>query len=330
MLRTLVGLGSVAALFSTTISIASEARADATANAQPEINDTRFGEIGKAEGDPTDEKPPVTAGVSSSRVGRVSYTGTRVDTPLSKKWSLIPQAALLYIAPYRAGDPSIVVPYIGGGVGYRPAPTWSTELSAMYGPRAHGLESVSGTVAVGKELGGDWSRDLAPPVTLEFALGGARFLWENGNGPAGPRIFQAWLQSSALVRLTSRLHAIPRGTYYVYDHSLSGATGDRLGSISVLAQVGSYAPRALAGGRIGYWLGTERVFPFVDAQEIVYAEGVGTGTQLAGGVRVNVTRSAHLMAMGGLLHNRVSGPLVSPDYDLTNVPVVAGELEIGF
>jgi hypothetical protein len=309
------------------LSASSSAHAETSASI---TDDTRFGEIGKASEDPNSETPPVSAGIGGSRVGRVTYVGTRVDVPISKKWSLIPQAAMLHIAPYRVGDPTVFVPYIGGGVGFRPAPTWSTELSAMYGPRAHGLESVTGMFGVSKEIGGDWSRDIAPPVSLELAVGLSRFLWENGNGPAGPRIVQGWLQGQALLRATSRFHVIPRASYFVYDHALDGAVGDRLGSISVLAQVGSYAPRALVGGRVGYWLGSERVFPFVDAQEIFYAQDVGTGTQIAGGARVNVGRNAHVMAMGGLLHNKVRGPLISPDYDLTNVPVVAAEIEVGF
>jgi hypothetical protein len=322
-------------LIASAIALLSFAPSVASADTRPNpADDTRFGEIGKGEADVVDgsdnETPPVSAGIGGSRTGRVTYLGTRVDVPLSKKWSIIPQAALLHIAPYRVGDPSVLVPYIGGGIGYRPAPTWSMELSAMYGPPAHDLESVTGMFGVSKEIGGDWSKDIAPPVSLEVAAGLSRFLWQNGNGPAGSTILQGWLQAQALLRATSRFHLIPRGSYFVYDKSLDGATGVRLGSISVLAQVGSYAPRGVVGGRVGYWLGNERVFPFIDGQEIFYAAGVGTGTQIGGGLRVNITRSAHVMAMGGLLHNNVSGPLISPDYDLTNVPVVAGEIEMTF
>ncbi|MGZ3475354.1 MAG: hypothetical protein ACXWUG_14505 [Polyangiales bacterium] len=237
---------------------------------------------------------------------------------------------MLHISPYRVGDPTVFVPYIGGGVGYRPAPSWSTELSAMYGPSAHNIESVTANFAVSKEFGADWSRDVAPPVTVELSANTARFLWENALGPAGPTIWQGWISGQALFRGGPRFQIVPRASYFIYDKSLHGAVGPALGSISVLAQVGSYAPRAVGGGRIGYWLGNERVFPFVDAMEISYAAGVGSATQVAGGVRVNIGKSAHVMAMGGVLHNSVSGPLISPDYDLRNVPVIAAEVEASF
>lgn len=294
------------------------------------IDDTRFGEIGKPGPEPgAEETPPVSAGVAGSQTGLVTYAGARVDVPLSKRFSLIPQFAMLNVAPYRSGDPNTFVPYFGGGVGYRPAPTWSIEASALYGARVRDLMSVSGTLGVTKEFGADWAHDVPPPVALELALGTSYFDWANGLGPAGSTIVQGWLQGQLLWRATRRLHVTPRAMGFAYDHSLAGATGAALGSVTVLAQVGSYAPRAVFGGRVGYLIGT-RVFPFVDGQEILYAEGIGNGTQLAGGLRYDIATTAHVMAMGGLLWNRVGGPLVPAAYDLSRVPVAALELELGF
>src|SRR5262245_34344612 len=90
------------------------ARADRTAP----IDDTASGRLGPRGPDPNAaEKPPVSAGVAANMVGHVTYASTRVDVPVSQRWSIIPQAALLYIAPYAAGDPTVLVPYVGGGIG---------------------------------------------------------------------------------------------------------------------------------------------------------------------------------------------------------------------
>lgn len=293
-------------------------------------DDTRFGEIGKPGPDPGElEKPPVTAGVAANRIGQVTYAGARVDVPLTAKWSVIPQTALLHISPYAAGDPTVFVPYVGAGVGHRPAPSWSMELSALYGPMAYGIESWTAIGGVSKELGGDWSKDIPPPVALELAASWNRFRWKDGNGPAGETITQWFGQAQALFRVTRRFHVIPRGMYFWYDKSLVTATGPRLGTVSVLSQVGTYAPQALAGGRIGYLFG-ERFFPFVDGHHIVYAADIGNGTQITGGLKVTLGRSSSVMAMGGVLLNRVGGALVSTAHDLSRVPVIGTELEVGF
>ena len=303
------------------------------ANAAPSaggIDDTRFGEIGKPGPDPGDaDMPRVTAGVAANRVGQVTYAGARVDVPVSKRWSLIPQAALLHIAPYASGDPTVLVPYIGGGVGHRPAPGWSLELSAMYGPNAHSIESWTAIGGVSKEFGGDWATDVAPPVTAQLSASWNRFRWANEQGPAGATLTQYFAQLEVLFRATRRLHITPRAMYFVYDQSLEGATGPRLGSISVLAQVGVYAPRYMVAGRVGYLIG-QRVFPFVDAQRIGYAQGVGDGTQIAGGLKVTLGKQSSIMAMGGMLFNHVGGPLVPTTHDLSRVPVIGTEVEVAF
>ena len=108
--------------------------------------------------------------------------------------------------------------------------------------------------------------------------------------------------------------------------------GDRepaLGSVSVLAQIGTYAPRWMAGGRVGYRIG-ERVFPFVDGHHIGYAQGIGSGNQIAGGLKVRLGQQSSVMAMGGVLFNQVSGPLVASAHDLSRVPVIGTEIEVGF
>lgn len=301
-------------------------------NAAPpsSIDDTRFGEIGKPGPDPNEAAtPPVSAGVAANRIGHVTYAGARVDAPLSRRWSVIPQTALLHITPYRTGDPTVFVPYIGGGVGYRPAPGWSTELSGLYGPMAHGIESWTAIAGISKELGGDWSKDIPPPVAVQLAASWNRFRWENGNGPAGSTITQYFLQAEVLFRATRKLHISPRGMVFTYDKSLETATGPRLGTVSVLSQVGTYAPRYMVGGRIGHFIG-QRVFPFVDASHIGYAADIGSGTQLTGGLKVTLGKQSSVMAMGGMLWNRVGGPLVPSAYDLGRVPVFGTEIELGF
>lgn len=310
------------------VALAIVACAGATRAATPD--DTRFGEIGHPGPDPGEaETPPPTAGVAVNRVGHVTYTGARVDVPTSARFSVIPQAAFLHIAPYASGDPTVFVPYVGGGAGFRPAQGWNTEASVLYGPMAHGIESWSAIVSVAREFGGDWAHDVAPPITVQLAGAWNRFRWASGEGPAGETITQFFLQAEALWRATPRLHVMPRGMAFFYDKSLTGAVGPRLGTISVLAQVGVYAPQWMGGGRVGYLIG-QRVFPFVDVQRIRYASEVGNGTQLAGGLKVLLGKQSSVMALGGVLWNQVSGPLVPTSVDLSRVPVIGAEAEIAF
>lgn len=288
--------------------------------------DTRFGEIGHPGPDPGELTTPApTVGVSASRVGHVTYSGLRVDVPTSPRLSLVPSAALLHIEPYAAGDPTVIVPYVGGGVAVRPARGWTAEASLLYGPLTHGIESQSALASVQHDFGVD---EPTPRASVQVAFSWNRFRWASGDGPAGDTLTQLFLQAEASLRATDRLQISPRGMVFFYDHALSGAVGPRLGSISVLAQVGVYAPRWMGGGRVGYRVG--RVLPFVDAQRIRYAEGVGDGTQLAGGLKVFLGESSSLMALGGVLWNQVHGPLVPTSVDLRRVPVIGAEVEIGF
>lgn len=291
-------------------------------------DDTRFGEIGRPGPDPNaPATPPPTVGLATNRVGHVTYGGLRVDVPSSAYVSLIPQAALLHIAPYAPSDPTVIVPYLGGGLGVRPAHGWSAEASILYGPRTHGIESVSAIAAVARELGADWAHDVPPPLALQLAGGWNRFRWASGEGPAGPTLSQLFVQAEALFRATPRFHVAPRAMAFVYDRPLSSAVGPRLGTISVLAQVGVYAPRLMGGGRVGYLVGG-RVFPFVDAQRIRYAEDVGNGTQVAFGLKLLLGRQSSVTALGGALWNDVHGPLVPTTVNLARVPVFGVELEL--
>lgn len=318
------------ALLSLAPSVFAQGELPSTTPATPSPVDTRFGQIGHPGPDPDEgDTPPVSVGVAANRIGKVTYAGARTDVPVSRRWSVIPQVALLHVEPFTPTARAVFVPYLGGGIGFRPAVGWSTEISALYGPMTQGIESVSAIAGVSKEIGADWANDVPPPVTLEFAVAYNRFRWENGQGPAGPTITQWFAQIQSMIRATRRLHVIPRAMGFVYDQSLEGATGPRVGSISVLSQVGTYAPRFALGGRVGYLIG-ERWFPFVDGMQIEYAAGVGRGTQVAGGLRFAFARQASVMAMGGVLWNDVGGPLVPTDYDLSRVPVIGTEFELGF
>jgi hypothetical protein len=194
---------------------------------------------------------------------------------------------------------------------------------------SHGIESWTAIAGVSKEFGGDWSKDIAPPIAVQLAASWNRFRWASGNGPAGDTITQYFGQIEVLWRATRRLNVTPRAMYFLYDKSLAGATGPRLGTVSVLSQVGVYAPQYMAGGRVGYLIG-QRVFPFVDGQHIRYAENIGRGNQIAGGLKVNLGHQSSVMAMGGVLFNDVGGPLVNPAYDLSTVPVIGTEIEVAF
>ena len=295
------------------------------------VDDTRFSEIGHpaedAEGN--DDKPPVSAGIAATNVGHVTYAGARVDVPVSKRWSLIPQVAFLHVSPFNAGDRATVNPYLGGGVGYRPAEGWAVEASGIYGPLSYGLESVGGEMGLSHEIGGDWSKDIAPPVALDIAISATRFRWADGLGPAGPNVLQAYLQVQALLRATRRLSITPRGMLFVYDHALTSATGERLGTVSTLARIGSYAPAWMGAIRASYLIG-KWFSPFVDVQQIGYAASIGHATELVGGARFELGKSAYALIGAGAIFNRVGGPLVPPDYDLRTVPVVTTEVEWAF
>lgn len=288
--------------------------------------DTRFGTVGQAAPDANESLPGPAFGVGSTQLGHVTYASIRADVPVSRGLSLIPQAALLRVAPYRAADPATINTYAGGGVVVRPAAGWAVEATTMFGPRANQISSLGFALGASREFGADWAHDRPPPFTLDVSLAGTRFDWANGLGPAGADLLQLYALAQATVRVGSRLTLQPRAMYFVYDKPLDDARGERLGTVSTLARVGSYAPRWMAGGRIGYLLG-RWLTPFVDAEEIGYAAGIGDGTKLAGGVRVRAGPTT-ITAYGGAILNRVGGPLVPTEFDLRTVPLVGLEAEL--
>jgi hypothetical protein len=300
------------------------------ATSSPTPDDTRFGAIGHLAPEEGGVPSP-SFGASATQVGHVTWAGLRADVPVSRASSIVPQAALLRVSPYGPDDTVTYNAYVGGGVGLRPSPSVGLELSALYGPRANQLASFGLALATSLELvrasEADEIAGLPPRVVLDIALAGSRFDWANGRGPAGSDVLQAYLQAQLAVRLGERLLLTPKGMYFLYDRSLDGATGDRLGSVSALARVGSYAPRWMAGGRVTWQL-VRWLAPFVEAEQIGYAEGIGHATKLDAGARARFGRAASFALYGGAIVNSVGGPLVPPDFDLRTVPLVALELEL--
>jgi hypothetical protein len=311
---------------------ASAAHADAPVLPGPELpdpsptEDTRFGTIGRGAADASEALPGPAFGAGSTQLGHVTYASVRADVPVMRRLSLIPQAALLRVAPYRATDPATINTYVGGGVVVRPADGWAVEATTTVGPRANQISSVGFALGASAELGADWAHDRPPPLAIDLSFAGTRFDWANGLGPAGADVLQMYALAQATLRLGARVTLQPRGMLFVYDKALDDARGDRLGTVSTLARVGSYAPRWMAGGRVGYLL-ARWLTPFVDAEEIGYAAGIGHGTKLAGGVRVRAG-AATVTAYGGAILNRVGGPLVPTEFDLRTVPLVGLEAEL--
>ena len=289
-------------------------------------DDSRFGEIGKSYDD-TEARRPFGIGVGATNVGHVTYAGTRIDVPIAKRWSIIPQAAILNVRPIDPNATPSTNVYVGGGLGFRPADGWQLEASMIYGPQAYGLQSLGGAFSVAREFGADWAHDTAPPVTLQLTASATRFEWANGNGPAGPDVVQGYLEAQAFILAGKHLQITPKGMFFVYDKTLSQAQGQRLGTVSALARIGSYAPRAMVGARLGYLIGTW-LTPFVDAEEIFYVEDIGSAQRLVGGARFKLAKETYASAFGGAIVNHVGGRLVPPDEDLHTVPVVGVELEL--
>lgn len=300
------------------------------ATSSPTPDDTRFGAIGHFAPEEGGAPSP-SFGASATQVGHVTWAGLRGDVPLSRTFSIVPQAAMLRVSPYGPDDTVTYNAYVGGGVGLRPSPSVSMELSALYGPRASQLASVGVALATSLELvratEADEISGLPPRVALDVAFAGTRFDWANGRGPAGADLIQAYVQAQLAFRLGARLQLTPKGMFFLYDHALDGATGERLGSVAALARIGSYAPRWMAGGRASYevlrWLA-----PFVEVEQIGYAAGIGHATKLDAGARFRFGRAAAFAAYGGAIVNSVGGPLVPTEFGLRTVPLVAVELEL--
>lgn len=294
-------------------------------------DDSRFGEIGHVGPDEEAASRSVAAGVGATQVGHVTYAGARVDVPLSRRWSIIPQAAILRVQPLRDTDPVTVDGYVGGGIGWHPSEGWSIEASTMYGPRSWGLQSIGGALSVSKEIGADWPHDVAPWMTLEASTALTHFNWADGNGPAGSDIVQGYVEAQALFQPGSHWQITPKGMFFFYDKTLSQAQGERLGTVSTLARIGTYAPLAMVGLRLGYMIGGW-ITPFVEGQQIAYAASIGDAQRVIGGARAKLGRDAALTAFGGAIINHASGPLVPVDEmeALKSVPLVGLEAEWAF
>ncbi len=295
----------------------------------PPREDSRFGQIGTdTAGAPSESLPQGAAGVAATQSGNVTYMSVRADVPVAHAWSVVPQAALLRVAPFTPTDAVSINGYVGGGLVYRPIDGWSIEASTMIGPRAYDVASEGFSLGVAGDIGADWPHDKPPPLSVSLQLAGTHFNWADGLGPAGPDLLQLYAIAELTWRLGSRFTLQPQGMYFVYDHTLQDASGARLGTVSTLARVGSYAPRWLSGMRLGYRV-NDWLTPFVEGDEIGYADGIGSGTELLGGLRVQFGK-VRLSALGGVLSNRVGGPLVPTAFDLGTVPIVGFQGEVGF
>ena len=276
----------------------------------------------KPPADDADEAKRPQVSVDGTQLGPTTWAEARVEVPVTKTVSLFPEGALLRVG----GDQPTLNPYFGGGAAWEPDDTWHFELSALYGPSAYDIESLAGYLGVNKELGGDPANDVPPVVELETELVVKHVSWADGLGPAGSDIVQSYFEAKALWHATSRLEITPRAMGFLYNYQLYQAVGDRLGSVMVLARVGTFAPEALGGLRVGYsfvrWL-----TPFVEGDGILYTAGVGAATELLGGTRVRFTKWLTMSLGGGAVINSVSGPLVPPGTD-TVLPIARTEIDV--
>ncbi len=296
----------------------SQLSAKPSANKNDSEEKTRENASEESSGDAEEDKPHVSGSLSGDELGGVTYVGARLDIPIGK-FSLIPQFELLHVFAQNADQEDELNPYFGGGIGFRPSDSLSLEASCIVGPTSFNVGSVGGVFGLSQEIGADWDNDKPPVVELDAEAAVTYFSWENGQGPAGSDVVQSYLSLEALIRAGKHLELTPKAMGFLYDKTFAEATGERIDGLPVLARVGSFAPRAMVGARIGYkvaWL-----TPFVEVDEIVYAAGIGDASELVGGAKFQVGKESSILAGGGLLDNRVSGPLVAAD--------AAGVLPVG-
>lgn len=278
--------------------------------------------------EPRELGDPLEASVGMTELGVVTWVDGRVDVPVIPTVTLFPQVALLHIAPQARVSAEEWHPFVGGGASWGPD-DWHFELSGLYGPPADDIESLAGELEVERDIGGDDddpSRE--PTLELEGSATVKHVRWEDGRGPAGSDIVQGFVDLQPVWRPTQRLELRPRGMFFVYDKPLDQATGPRLGSISVLARVGTFAPLALGGLEVGYSF-LRWVTPSVSFSEIVYAGQIGNATEALVGARVRIAKGWAGALAGGWLWNRVQGPLVPSDAPLS-LPVVRFEISATF
>ena len=278
-------------------------------------------------GEEPDERD-VEASADVSQLGRVTYASARVDLPIGRYFSVIPEAALLRVGSYGPDDPTTWEPYVGAAIGFQPSDATAFELGALFGPSVQDTRSVEVELDASDAIG-IHEDDSPPTLDLEGALALRHVHWSDGLGPAGSDLLQAYAQLQAIVHPSARFELAPNVMYFVYDRPLDRAVGERIGSISVLAHVGSYAPRALLGSRVGYAL-TKVIAPWLEVDEILYAAGVGHGTEVLAGARIDVEHAFSASIGAGLLLNRVASPLVPEDDDERTVPVAVVELSHAF
>jgi len=125
-----------------------------------------------------------------------------------------------------------------------------------------------------------------------------------------------------------RLTLAPHLMLFRYDKSLDEGGEDRVGSVGVLARVGSYAPNALYGGELRY-RALAALEPFVEVARIRYAVGIGQGTE-AVLERASTSRARDVRHGVGVLVNEVSGPLIDPDDETHTLPILRGDIELAF
>jgi hypothetical protein len=197
-------------------------------------------------GEGDEEHRHVEASTDLTQLGDTTWVDGRVDVPVSRDWTVFPQGALLHVASDGPDVPDEWHPFFGGGIAWEPSDHWRVEVSGLYGPPADDIESVAAEVEVERDIGGDDDAGIPPTLELDGELSVKHVRWEDGMGPAGSDVTQAFVDLHPVWRPTPRLELSPRAMFFVYDKPLDHATGDRLGSIMVLARVGTFAPLALA------------------------------------------------------------------------------------
>jgi hypothetical protein len=278
------------------------------------------------DGDP--RQPAVEA--ETSTVGRVSYAAARAEVPLAPHAALLPAAELLYLAPV-AGDPeteSELHPQVGAGVAFERGPDLDFELAFSYGPRAAGVASFGMSADASWGLGAARAPSEASPLELDASLNVVRFVWSDGPATSGPAVTQVFADGSVLLRLASDLYLRGRAMLFVYEGAITPADTDEVLRLGILARVGTYAPRGLAGARLT-WRAHRELAPLFEANEIVYAGGVGSGSELEAGARVDFRGGARFTLAAGVLHNHLRG-VAAELPDPRTVPIVKTSFEISF
>jgi hypothetical protein len=254
-----------------------------------------------------------------SVLGRVAYADADVEIPIAPHAALVPAAELWYLAPVSSDPHQELHPLLGAGLALDGLGGWDWELSILHGPRAYGL-----TVS---DVALDASRVLDTGLEIDATLGARQLGW---NPPAsiGSDVAQLYLDAAVRVRLSDGLKLRPRAMLFLYDRSLAPQTTDDVDTLSALALVGSYAPRALAGARLT-WTARPALAPVAEIDGIAYAGGVGFAGELVAGAWFAFGPDAHATITAGVLHNWLRGVAGDLD-DQRTVPVVQARVTVGY